>query len=80
MPYITCPDSKTYSRYSSKPYVKQCIAEQKQKQQEKIQACLESPACKEQATFNGVFLFSGFLLITLCLFFLFYKLFIDTET
>ena len=78
MPYITCPDGNTYSRYSSKPYVKQCIAEQKQ--QEKIQACIESPACKELATFNGVFLFSGFLLITLCLFFLFYKLFIDIET
>ncbi len=30
MPYITCNDGNTYSRYDSKPYVKQCIKEQRE--------------------------------------------------
>jgi hypothetical protein len=31
MPYITCPDGKTYSRYDQSPYVKWCICEEEGK-------------------------------------------------
>ena len=52
MPYITCPDGKTYSRYDSSKYVKTCIADQKAQQQAQQQACLQDTACAAKMETN----------------------------
>ena len=53
MPYITCEDGETYSRYDNSPYVKKCIADQEaahQKwRQEKKAWCAANPVeCEEE--------------------------------
>jgi hypothetical protein len=48
MPYITCPDGKTHSRYDQSDYVKWCICDEKEQQQKKFNECMENPECKEE--------------------------------
>lgn len=47
MPYITCPDGQTYSRYNQSEYVKWCICNEKRVNIEKHEACMKDPSCKE---------------------------------
>jgi hypothetical protein len=54
MPYITCPNGKTYSRYSNENEAKECIANEKKHNQEILQACLETPSCKEKLEFDKI--------------------------
>lgn len=53
MPYITCPDGKTYSRYDSNTEVKTCISNQKSAYQAKHAACMKDTICKENYDFNS---------------------------
>ena len=47
MPYITCKDGKTYSRYDQSEYVKKCICEEKEAQEREFKECMQDPACKK---------------------------------
>ena len=46
MPYITCPDGNTYSRYDQDPYVQDCICQEKEAQQKEYNECMADPHCK----------------------------------
>ncbi len=74
MPYITC-DGKTYSRYDTSPYVKECIAKEEKYYHELRVKCDKDPDCVKdrKATDNLVFtiIFIGITLLGICL----YKLF-----
>ena len=48
MPYITCPDGQTYSRYDQSKYVKWCICNEKEQQQKKFNECMKDPTCKKE--------------------------------
>jgi hypothetical protein len=48
MPYITCPDGKTYSRYDQSDYVKWCICNEKSLQQKKFNVCMADPKCRAE--------------------------------
>lgn len=71
MPYITCPDGKTYSRYDQSEYVKKCMCEEKAEQEKKFQECMKDPKCKKeyehQQFIAKSFLITGVSLITIML-------------
>jgi hypothetical protein len=48
MPYITCPDGKTYSRYDQSEYVQNCICEQEAAEKKEFQECMQDPTCKKE--------------------------------
>ena len=48
MPYITCPDGKTYSRYDDSPYVEWCKCEEKREKYKAEVACQKDPACLKE--------------------------------
>jgi len=48
MPYITCPNGKTYSRYDQSPYVCDCIKKQEKYHDSLDAACLQDPKCIEK--------------------------------
>jgi hypothetical protein len=52
MPYITCPDGKTYSRYDQSEYVKWCICNEKHVQEQKFNECMQDPKCKSDYDSN----------------------------
>ena len=78
MPYITCPDGKTYSRYNQSEYVKWCICNKKEQQQNKFNECMQDPTCKkeylqkQETSKNTLIYGSGLSLILVT--FLFWKL------
>jgi len=81
MPYITCPDGKIYSRYDNSDYVKWCICNEKKEAQDKFNACMLDPKCKENYEYEKSiqpYLISASILIIFLLFLLmihlFYKL------
>lgn len=45
MPYITCKDGNTYSRYDTSSYVKKCICEEEQYFKEQRVKCDNDPNC-----------------------------------
>jgi hypothetical protein len=45
MPYITCPDGKTYSRYDTSPYVCDCIRKERAYYDSLNSVCLQDPKC-----------------------------------
>ena len=46
MPYITCPDGQTYSRYDNSTYVKWCKCQEDSIYRAKHIACMNDPVCK----------------------------------
>lgn len=48
MPYITCPDGNTYSRYSTSKYVSWCKATEKKRRHDELVECLSDPKCKDE--------------------------------
>jgi len=47
VPYITCKDGKTYSRYDQSEYVKKCICEENEAQEREFKECMQDPTCKK---------------------------------
>lgn len=79
MPYVTCPDGKTYSRYDQSDYVKWCICNEKEQEQKKFQECMEDPICKKeylhkQEVSKNILIYGGGIMLTL-LVIIFWKLF-----
>jgi len=48
MPYITCKNGRTYSRYDQSKYVKKCICEEREAQWREFRECMQDPACKKE--------------------------------
>ncbi len=46
MPYIECPNGKTYSRYDNSPYVVWCIKHEDSMERANYLACTLDPVCK----------------------------------
>lgn len=70
MPYITCPDGKTYSRYDTSPYVKWCIKCQEEQYRLEEIKCMKDPQCRmeqenKNTIINGIAFSIGLILIFL---------------
>lgn len=74
MPYIECPDGKTYSRYDNSPYVVWCIKHEDSVANARYLTCMQDPICKaemdrinkiEKNVLIGMFLFFAILLIVM---------------
>lgn len=65
MPYITCKDGKTYSRYDQSPYVKQCICEEQKFYTEEKAKCDLDPECvkKRESQYDSIIFTLIFILI-----------------
>jgi len=62
MPYIHCPDGRTYSRYSQTEYVKWCICNEREQSEKKFNECMQDPNCKKQhIDKQNIMIFGGFL-------------------
>ena len=48
MPYITCDDGHTYSRYDKSLYVKDCIQKENQRRDSLYRQCTLDPLCKHR--------------------------------
>lgn len=48
MPYIKCPDGRTYSRYDQSEYVRWCIKCEKDQEDFQYRLCMSDPACRQQ--------------------------------
>jgi hypothetical protein len=46
MPYITCDDGHTYSRYDTSPYVCDCIKKERAYYDSLDRVCMQDPVCK----------------------------------
>lgn len=71
MPYITCSNGKTYSRYSADPYVRECISVQNTASSAARDKCLLDEECRGElniiATGIVVLVIILFVLLYLCL-------------
>lgn len=64
MPYITCKDGKTYSRYDASEYAQNCIALEKKETTIQTTACNRSQECIGAQASEFVFIgFVGIILI-----------------
>lgn len=78
MPYITCPDGKTYSRGDNSPYVVTCIYNEKQQYLKKHATCMLDIKCKSDyiAHQEKMRYFIGFsVILIIVMFFLLFKQF-----
>lgn len=46
MPYITCDDGRTYSRYDNTPYVCDCIKKERAFYDSLDRVCMQDPICR----------------------------------
>jgi hypothetical protein len=70
MPYITCKDGKTYSKYDQSEYVKKCICEEDAYYKKKYTECMANPNCKKEYDEKGYTMFGLiFVLILACIIF-----------
>ena len=48
MPYISCPDGHTYSRYDNSTYVNWCKCQEDSIRLAQQQSCAKDPACRAE--------------------------------
>ncbi len=60
MPYITCPNGRTYSRYDQSEYVKWCICQENEYYRQQHLKCMKDPECKAKYDSNQKFM-KGFI-------------------
>lgn len=77
MPYIKCPDGKTYSRYDQSDYAEWCICNEQAQRDKIFTECMEDPTCKKEYLHNqdvskSIALFGSGIIVML-LIFIFYR-------
>lgn len=74
MPYITCKDGHTYSRYDISPYVKQCIKDEDQYYRQLEINCNKNPDCVKSRQQTQSCLLFLFTISLITIFFLLYRM------